>query len=161
MTSKQPTCPSCQSLDLRIEDVATMRAQCQRCRWRCVIESDGSTRDWLRLGVNRTALQPIPERSAEPEQSCLNTEPPCLDPEFDSTPLPEWNFAELLASPNKMQSFVRGLAAEFDRLDLEYGAPTEAPSRLTELVASDSTVDAIVEQALANDLPRPSGSTLA
>ena len=158
---RTPTCPAYHSPDLRIEDVATMRAQCQRCRWRCVIEPSGTTRDWLNFGTNRTALQPIPDRSEVPETSCLNAELPSLDPEFDSAPLPEWNLAELLASPDKMQSFVRGLAAEFDRLDLEYGDPTNAPSRLTELVASDSTVDAIVEQALANPLPRPSGSTLA
>ncbi len=47
---KQPACPSCQSPDLRIEDVATGRAQCRKCLWRCVITPDGSTRDWLKLG---------------------------------------------------------------------------------------------------------------
>lgn len=55
---KQPTCPACRSSDLRLEDATTGRAQCQRCLWRCVIERDGKTRDWLDLGVNRAVLLP-------------------------------------------------------------------------------------------------------
>ena len=47
---KQPTCLSCRSPELRIEDVTTGRAQCGRCRHRCVIAPDGSTRDWLKIG---------------------------------------------------------------------------------------------------------------
>ena len=55
---KQPTCPSCQSPDLRIEDVGTGRAQCRKCLWRCVIAPDGSTRDWLKLGRRGPSVRP-------------------------------------------------------------------------------------------------------
>ncbi len=68
MTSKQPTCPSCQSPDLRIEDVTTGRAQCGRCRHRCVIAPDGSTRDWLRSAGQHVAGTPdtTPRRRKHP-----------------------------------------------------------------------------------------------
>jgi|GEM_PF-2083126 len=67
--TKQPRCPACQSPDLQVEDVATMRAQCQRCRWRCVIEADGSTRDWLNVGRYRAALQPNPQPTTTRHQT--------------------------------------------------------------------------------------------
>lgn len=50
MTLKQPTCPACGSTDLRIEDTASGRHQCVRCGWRCIVNANGSARDWLTIG---------------------------------------------------------------------------------------------------------------
>jgi len=44
-----PTCPACGSTDLRHE--SDDRHQCNRCRWRCVVAANGSTRDWLKIGT--------------------------------------------------------------------------------------------------------------
>ena len=48
---KQPRCPSCQSPDLRTEDATTGRHQCNHCGWRCVVNANGSTRDWLNIAA--------------------------------------------------------------------------------------------------------------
>lgn len=48
MTSMQPTCPACGSLDLRHE--TDDRHQCRRCLWRCRISANGKVSDWLKIG---------------------------------------------------------------------------------------------------------------
>ena len=50
MFREQPRCPGCGSLDLRTEDVATGRHQCNRCGWRCRIGQNGKASDWLKIG---------------------------------------------------------------------------------------------------------------
>ena len=50
----KPTCPACGSTDLRIEDTASGRHQCNRCGWRCRIGANGKAVDWLRIGTAGT-----------------------------------------------------------------------------------------------------------
>jgi hypothetical protein len=100
---------------LRIEDATTGRAQCRRCRWRCIIESDGSTRGWLRLGSNRTALLPSISTSTPHEESCLRRDVPTSDtlpdeldePVIDTT---HWKLADIRANREFVQQFIRRFA---------------------------------------------------
>ena len=54
MITQSPTCPACGSPDLRIEDATTGRHQCNRCRWRCVVNANGQTKDWLNIAAAGT-----------------------------------------------------------------------------------------------------------
>ena len=48
----KPSCPACGSPDLRHE--TDDRHQCRRCLWRCRIDANGTTRDWLSIGTAGT-----------------------------------------------------------------------------------------------------------
>jgi len=65
---RQPTCPACRSADLKLEDAATGRHQCDDCGWRCVVTPDGRAIDWLNLGRNRAALLPVPSKAVSINQ---------------------------------------------------------------------------------------------